>query len=585
MNQKVFLKGILSSLLVFGLMFAGCGGGDEGPDPNQPGNPSTTPHAITISSDISGGTVTASLTRAAARTTITVTATPDSGKKLTEWKWNTTVLPVASTATFTMPTVDVIISATFADLASDEKTITYTAVTGGTVSGPTYGKNGEAITLTATPAAGYKLDSITCTPTQTLSGSGNTRTFTMPASAVTINATFAKVDYTIKKDTVSNGTLKITMDPTSLDGSPEITAAQMGDYVNVEGIPNSGYILGSVTVTGASGTVSGSKSGNFYYFRMPAEAVTVNATFVTPIHVSGTITVNVTTSGGYSYGSLYLYSDAEHRNQVGSASISIGSSSNWSFDLPAAGTYYPQVSVSMSGPSLTKDLPAITVPAGGLVGHDFGTVTISTITLSGTATVTLNGATPSYVSIYAYTTENFSGSFIGYASLSNDGTWSMTIPSVERSTTIYFRVSAQGTSGSGRSQYKAAGSITVSNTDTNRSGIGLGTIAITTKTISGTVKDGITTLRNVYVELYNRAGTSWTDIEDNAVTHGSAGSNASGAWSMEIPSDVNTGYFLIAVETAEDVYDVYISEAVNITGTAIVLDLGTMKFLESFEGH
>ena len=62
---------------------------------------------------------------------------------------------------------------------------------------------GETVTLTITPSAGYKLATIAVTDTDegnvALSGSGNTRTFTMPAKAVTVSATFER-DYSITYD-------------------------------------------------------------------------------------------------------------------------------------------------------------------------------------------------------------------------------------------------------------------------------------------------------------------------------------------------------------------------------------------------
>ena len=62
---------------------------------------------------------------------------------------------------------------------------------------------GETVTLTITPSAGYKLATIAVTDTDegnvALSGSGNTRTFTMPAKAVTVSAIFEK-DYSITYD-------------------------------------------------------------------------------------------------------------------------------------------------------------------------------------------------------------------------------------------------------------------------------------------------------------------------------------------------------------------------------------------------
>lgn len=61
---------------------------------------------------------------------------------------------------------------------------------------------GETVTLTVTPSSGYQLASINAVDgssnTVTLSGSGNTRTFTMPESDVTISATFSvRTDYVL----------------------------------------------------------------------------------------------------------------------------------------------------------------------------------------------------------------------------------------------------------------------------------------------------------------------------------------------------------------------------------------------------
>lgn len=60
---------------------------------------------------------------------------------------------------------------------------------------------GATVTVTATPADGYKLSTVTVTPTEsgvtapTATISGNTATFTMPASDVTVVATFAPITY------------------------------------------------------------------------------------------------------------------------------------------------------------------------------------------------------------------------------------------------------------------------------------------------------------------------------------------------------------------------------------------------------
>lgn len=64
----------------------------------------------------------------------------------------------------------------------------------GTVTVKPLAKYGEVVTVTASPSKGYELSSVTASGV-TLSGSGNTRTFTMPAKDVTIAAAFVEVVY------------------------------------------------------------------------------------------------------------------------------------------------------------------------------------------------------------------------------------------------------------------------------------------------------------------------------------------------------------------------------------------------------
>ena len=75
--------------------------------------------------------------------------------------------------------------------------VTYTVtiadgITNGTVTASkTSGiAEGETITLTITPATDYELDTISAGTGVTLNGTGNTRTFAMPAANVTVTATF-----------------------------------------------------------------------------------------------------------------------------------------------------------------------------------------------------------------------------------------------------------------------------------------------------------------------------------------------------------------------------------------------------------
>lgn len=73
----------------------------------------------------------------------------------------------------------------------------------------TSGNAGTTITLTATPGAGYETATISAAKTNepettvVLSGTGNTRTFTMPAYGVTVSATFKKTQVTLDAEAVA----------------------------------------------------------------------------------------------------------------------------------------------------------------------------------------------------------------------------------------------------------------------------------------------------------------------------------------------------------------------------------------------
>ena len=78
--------------------------------------------------------------------------------------------------------------------------VTCVSATGGTVTAsPSRAEEGTEITLTIAPTTGYQLKSITAkdssNATVTLSGTGNTRKFTMPAKNVTVTPVFEKITW------------------------------------------------------------------------------------------------------------------------------------------------------------------------------------------------------------------------------------------------------------------------------------------------------------------------------------------------------------------------------------------------------
>ncbi len=147
-------------------------------------------------------------------------------------------------------------------------------ITGGSVSAsPATAEEGDTITVTATPNTGYELTALTYTPAggSATNISTSTKTFTMPAANVTVNATFSEINYTITTSAGANGS---------------ITAAATANYqdtVNFTVSPDSGYQIASLTVTQTSGgaAVSYTDNGNGSYTisSFPAANVTIAATF------------------------------------------------------------------------------------------------------------------------------------------------------------------------------------------------------------------------------------------------------------------------------------------------------------------
>lgn len=153
----------------------------------------------------------------------------------------------------------------WADYLNDY-TVTIDTITGGTVTAsPTSGDEGEEITLTQEASTGYEFvswdvedgegDPITVTDNK----------FLMPASNVTVGATFDKIDFDITVDsTIQNGSLSAP------------ATANLGDTVTITATPASGYKLDTLTVM--CGSLEITVVDN--QFTMPAGDVTITGTFV-----------------------------------------------------------------------------------------------------------------------------------------------------------------------------------------------------------------------------------------------------------------------------------------------------------------
>ena len=175
---------------------------------------------------------------------------------------------------FVMPECSVTVSAVFAPI--DYLVSVANSIPNGSigVSKTTDAHIGDTITITGIPSTGYALDTVTVTSGSNnidVIGTGNSRSFTMPAGNVTINASFTALSYSISTNAMSNGSVTVA------------SSATYGSTVTLTIAPNAGYELGTISAETASGAVTlsgeGKTSGSARTFAMPAGDVTISATF------------------------------------------------------------------------------------------------------------------------------------------------------------------------------------------------------------------------------------------------------------------------------------------------------------------
>lgn len=139
---------------------------------------------------------------------------------------------------------------------------------------PSTAANGSTVSVTVTPDTNYKCSGITVTKadgtTVTTSGSGNSYTFTMPSSDVTVEATIiAKSQYSVSVSSNDDtmGTVKTSA-----------TAVYEGDTVTLTATPSGTNTFKSWTLTGDYTITSGSTSSASLTIEVNSD-VTATATF------------------------------------------------------------------------------------------------------------------------------------------------------------------------------------------------------------------------------------------------------------------------------------------------------------------
>lgn len=291
-------------------------------------------YIINIASDIEHGAVKSSRAKADQDEPVTITVTPDEGYELE----SLIVDGVDETSnvsdgqyTFTMPAHDVTVTATFTltwnavgYTVSPENTGSVWMIAGTTVKeGVSKSQMGTSVTVKVVPGSGYAINTVTATDAngnQVALTTGDTNgdhngwgtyyTFTMPSSAVTINATFKQGDLYILGDANGNswaGNVGVKMDYDSANEkyTKDVYFANdtYGYFSFTEHLGNADY-SNMGTRYGASNNNQQISSGQFNLyegqnsFKIPAGIYTIEVNknktkvTITPKEITVTLTPN-----------------------------------------------------------------------------------------------------------------------------------------------------------------------------------------------------------------------------------------------------------------------------------------------------
>ena len=182
--------------------------------------------------------------------------------------------------TFDMPGSPVSVQATFVKESSGRYSVRVTSSSHGSVEvSDSRADKGDTLRLTVKPEKGYVLDTITVTDqnnkaVKLTQKSDLKYTFEMPASQVSIQATFVKESsgrYSVRVASASHGSVEVND-----------SRADKGDTLRLTVKPEKGYVLDTLTVTDQNNKAVKltQKSDLKYTFEMPASQVSIQATFI-----------------------------------------------------------------------------------------------------------------------------------------------------------------------------------------------------------------------------------------------------------------------------------------------------------------
>jgi hypothetical protein len=336
------LVALISGAALLGMTLAGC----SNPAASDP------VYSVTVGST-PNGSVTANPQQAKAGETVTLTVSPDNGFRLKAGSLavNAGAVTVSGSGPFTflMPGADAAVSAVFEAIPTGPFAVTVGSFDNGTVTADkASAEAGETVTLTISPASGYRLkpDSLVVNGgAVAVGGGGNTRSFVMPGGEAVVSAEFEVLPegfYAVTVGTFSNGSVAADKD-----------SAEAGETVTLTISPAEGYRLKEGGLAVNAGAVAVSGSGNTYTFSMPAAAAAVSAEFeaippdsysVTVANlVGGNIAVDKDSAAAGATVTLTVTPEAGYQLKEGSLAVSAGETAvtlsgegPYTFLMPAA---------------------------------------------------------------------------------------------------------------------------------------------------------------------------------------------------------------------------------------------------------